>query len=83
MAKSGYEEGKGLGLKLQGGYSSITVLEKAEKFGLGYKESLEEKLASVNLSKKHKKSKIHQIPHLKETFPAPTEVVIAENVVHP
>jgi len=83
MAKNGYEEGKGLGSKLQGGCSPITVSEKTDKFGLGYKESLEEKFASVNLSKKHKKSKIHQIPHLKETFPAPTETVMVENVFHP
>jgi len=52
MIKNGHEEGKSLGLKLQGGHSPIAVPEKVDKFGLGYKETLEEKLMGMNLNKK-------------------------------
>jgi len=83
MTKNGYKEGKGLGLKLQGDCLPIAVPEKANRFGLGYEETPEEKLASINLDKRHEKNKMHQIPHLKETFPAPAEIVMDDQVVHP
>jgi len=37
----------------------------------------------MNLDKKQKESKMYQIPHLKETFLALAEVVIADKVVYP
>jgi hypothetical protein len=52
MAKNGYEAGKGLGLRLQGDYLSVSILEKFNKFRLGYKVTLRDDLKCIALSKK-------------------------------
>ena len=83
MAKNGYQEGRGLGLKLQCIRLPVLVLEKPNRFGLGYEASLEERMGAIALGRKNKKEKRRHIPHLKETFPVPAEVIIAKEVKLP
>ncbi|XP_061359320.1 uncharacterized protein LOC133303422 [Gastrolobium bilobum] len=82
MAKSGYKVGKGLGSQLQGSRSPVMIPEKSNRFGLGYEGSFEEEVGSMSLGKRGKKGKTQQIPHLRETFPVPAEIIMPEEIVH-
>lgn len=84
MFKSGYQEGKGLGVHLQGIPSPVSLPEKQDQFGLGYEATVEERMESLILSKKKgKKDKKIFIPHLRETFPAPSEILIPGETANP
>ena len=53
----------------------VTLLENEKRHGVGYESSLEGILQqSLNLEEKGSEKK-KQIPHLREMFPAPTEVI--------
>ena len=71
MHKNGFQKGKGLGSQLQGIKHPISLPENLGKFGLGY-ETTERELSILPGEKK--------IPHIKETFPAPAEIVVLEQV---
>ncbi|KAJ1399773.1 G-patch domain [Sesbania bispinosa] len=74
MVKNGYQRGKGLGRHLQGKRAPISLSEKQDKFGLGYKTSFEGDMQSLSFGERYPKP----IPHLRETFPAPAEVMQPE-----
>ncbi|KAJ1433200.1 hypothetical protein SESBI_06138 [Sesbania bispinosa] len=67
MAKNGYQEGKGLGSQLQGDKRHL----------------VEGKFQAVTFKRKDKKTEVQRIPHLRETFPAPAEVIMSEEVAPP
>ncbi|KAJ1399855.1 G-patch domain [Sesbania bispinosa] len=79
MVKNGYQLGRGLGRHLQGKRAPISLLEKQDKFGLGYEASLEGEMQSLSFIERYPKP----IPHLRETFPAPAEVMQPEGRERP
>ena len=85
MAKNGYEKGKGLGLQLQGTQSPVTLPENKKRHGLGYEATLGEEMENLVIDDKERrrKGKVKHIPHLRETFPSPAEIVMAGEVVRP
>ncbi|KAJ1426532.1 G-patch domain [Sesbania bispinosa] len=83
MAKNGYQEGKGLGSQLQGDKRPVTLPEKFDRLGLGYEKLVEGKFQAVTFKRKDKKSEVQRIPHLRETFPAPAEVIMSEEAAPP
>lgn len=83
MAKNGYQEGKGLGSQLQGDKRPVTLPEKFDRLGLGYEKLFGGKFQAVTFKRKDKKSEVQRIPHLRETFPAPAEVIMSEEAAPP
>lgn len=63
MAKNRYQEGKGLGLHLQGIRLLISVLEKFNRFSLVYEVSLEKKMGAMAFEQKNKKEEMKHISH--------------------
>ncbi|XP_054806257.1 uncharacterized protein LOC129308912 [Prosopis cineraria] len=75
MAKSGFMPGKGLGSHLQGITCPIKVLDNCNRQGLGYEPTLEDQMKDkASLANGKKASKL-EIPHIKESFPGPSEVI--------
>ncbi|KAJ1383799.1 G-patch domain [Sesbania bispinosa] len=83
MSKNGYQEGKGLGSQLQGDKRPMTLPEKFDRLGLGYEKLVEGKFQAVTFKRKDKKSEVQRISHLRETFPAPEEVIMSEEAAPP
>ena len=58
ITKSKYQEGRGLGLKLWGIRFPILVQKKFNRFGLGYKALLEERIYAMALGQKNRKEEM-------------------------
>jgi len=81
MKKNGFQAGKGLGTKLQGIAGPLVIPENLNRQGLGYQATLEEDFNQKAAVKWHHKAKGVEIPHIKTTFPAPTEVIHMPDVM--
>ena len=76
MKKNGYQNGKGLGACLQGAKSTVMIPENRNRFGLGYEPSVETMMEhGLVIREMEKEMASKRIPHLKETFPMPAEVI--------
>jgi len=78
MLKFGYQLGQGLGAVGRGKASLIELSNNKGGFGLGYDPSDEELFQASEGKKRKCISQGMSIPHIKVTFPAPTEVIRSE-----
>ena len=78
MLKFGYKLGQGLKAVGHGSLTLMELLDNKGRFGLGY-EAIREELFQASRGKKRKcDTSGMSIPHIRTTFPPPTEVIMPE-----